>query len=148
MHGTRIVSPAMLLSFAIIMCGRQTLSSDQGLTNQHLKVAAVPWGPFLVWKCPGDLEWSGRYFGECPNEGQRLYSGVLWDILSFMQQARNCKFTLDIKQQKKYGNCYASDNCTGMIGQANRGEVDLALGLILDNGIIEVTKPNLLARNK
>ena len=129
MHGTRIVSPAMLLSFAIIMCGRQTLSSDQGLTNQHLKVAAVPWGPFLVWKCPGDLEWSGRYFGECPNEGQRLYSGVLWDILSFMQQARNCSFTFDITYQDWYGNCYGSDNCTGMIGQANRREVDFALGM-------------------
>ena len=106
----------------------------QGLTNQHLKVAAVPWGPFLVWKCPGDSEWIHTYFRECPNGEERLYKGVLWDLLSFMQRARNCKFTFDITYQDWYGNCYESDNCTGMIGQANRGEVDLALGTLAFKG--------------
>ena len=118
-------------SFALMHNGVHAFSTDVGMANKHLKVAAVPWGPFLVWKCPGDADWSGNYFEECPNREDRLYKGVLWDILSFLQRASNCKFSFDITNQRRYGSCYSSDNCTGMIGQANRGEVDFSLGLVI-----------------
>ena len=127
MHEIRVVRPAILS--LVILFGSQAWSLNQGLTNQNIKVAAVPWGPFLVWRCPGDSEWSDHYFRECPNGEERLYKGVLWELLRFMQQARNCKFTFDTSQQDWYGNCYGSDNCTGMIGMANRREVDFALGM-------------------
>lgn len=32
-------------------CGVSS-SNNNALSNKHLKVVAVPWNPFLVWKCP------------------------------------------------------------------------------------------------
>ena len=56
-----------------IMYGSPVWSLDHGqLHNQHLKVAVVPWGAFLSWKCPGDADWSEDYFEECPNEEERV----------------------------------------------------------------------------
>ena len=131
MHTLKSVRLA-ISSLALIIHGIQAFSTNDGIANRHLKVAVVPWGPFLVWKCPGDADWLGNYFEECPNGEERLYKGVLWDILSFVQQASNCKFSFDINQQNWYGSCYSRDNCTGMIGQANRQEVDFSLGMLVD----------------
>ena len=127
MFETRVLHQA-LISF-VILIGSQGVFSNRGLTNRHLKVAVVPWGPFLVWRCPEDSEWSGGYFRDCPNEGERQYKGVLWELLMFIQRSRNCTFTFVTSLQNWYGNCYGSENCTGMIGQASREEVDFALGI-------------------
>ena len=111
----------------------QTYSMEhEGLSNKHLKVAAGPWRPFLMWKCPNHTKWSGwgsEFEKECPNKEDKLFSGVLWELLSFMQQARNCTFSLVKSVDSLWGGeCYNSNNCTGMIGMANRKEVDFALG--------------------
>ena len=136
MHTIKPVRLA-ISSFALMLHATQAFSTDVGMANKDLRVAAVPWGPFLVWKCPGGADWSDDYFEECPNGEERLYKGVLWDILSFVQRATNCKFSFDLTYQYWYGSCHSSDNCTGMIGQANRGEVDFSLGMIdEDDGIL------------
>ena len=127
MFETRVLHQALILF--VILIGSQGVFSNRGLTNRHLKVAAVPWGPFLVWRCPEDSEWSDGYFRDCPNEGERQYKGVLWELLMFIQRSRNCTFTFVTSLQNWYGNCYGSENCTGMIGQASREEVDFALGI-------------------
>ena len=75
--------------------------------------------------CHNIFEKAGPRFNK---RTDRLYKGVLWDLLSFMKRARNCTFTFEISMQYDYGNCHASDNCTGMIGQVNAEEVDFGLG--------------------
>ena len=118
----------------ILACHSHPISSAKhgGLSNKHLKVAADPWRPFLMWKCPNDIEWNGwteDFQMGCPNEEEKLYSGAFWELLVFMQQARNCTFSLTKSIDTLWGGeCYDSNNCTGMIGMANRKEVDFALG--------------------
>ena len=58
------------------------------------------------------------------------YSGAFWKLLTFVKQARNCTFSLVKSVDSLWGgNCYDDNNCTGMIGMANRNEVDFALGM-------------------
>ena len=138
------------------------------LSNQHLKVAASPWRPFLMWKCPNHTEWSGwsdEWEKDCPSNEEKMfrngtkmralgcmipchvnavassrnlglifvtisYSGAFWELLTFVGQARNCSFSLVKSVDSLWGgNCYDDNNCTGMIGMANRKEVDFALGM-------------------
>ena len=95
----------------------------ESLRNKHLTIAAGYWYPYLMWACPeGGLDWKA----DCPNN--RKYSGMLWDMLMFMKKARNFTFTLLSEGDYGWGTCYTTDNCTGMIGMVNRGEVDFALG--------------------
>ena len=105
--------------------------TDKGLSNKHLKVAAVPWRPFLLWKCPNDTKWDDKFLEEtdCPND--IIYSGILWDLLMFIKQAKNVSFTLLGRVDDAYwaGTCNNGDNCTGMIGMVSRHEADFALGL-------------------
>ena len=102
------------------------------LTNKHLKVAASPWRPFLMWKCPNHTKWYGwtdEWEVDCPNNEEKLFSGAFWELLAFIQQARNCTFELVKSVDSLWGGyCYSSNNCTGMIGMVNRREVDFALG--------------------
>ena len=104
--------------------GHQVSSLKQkSLTNKHLVIAGEYWNPYLMWTCPGfGLDWEE----DCPNE--RTYDGVMWQLILFMQQARNFTFTLVHQADYEWGLCYAKDNCTGMIGMVNRKEVDFALG--------------------
>ena len=147
MHTIKPVRLA-ISSLTLMLHATQAFSTDVGMANKHLKVAAVPWGPYLVWKCPGDADWSDDYFEECLNGEERLYKGVLWDILGFVQRATNCKFSFDTTHQDWYGSCHLSDNCTGMIGQANRGEVDFSLGMIdEDDGILSTLRCNFQGRS-
>ena len=77
-----------------------------------------------------DLEMSHR---ECPIGGYRTYGGVLWELLMFMQQARNFKFTIvhpPMNSNAWGGHCFDDKNCTGMAGIVNRQEADFALGKI------------------
>ena len=85
-----------------------------------------------MWRCPDDFEWNGwteDYQIECPNNEEKIFKGAFWELLVFIQQARNCTFSL-IKSIDLIwgGECYDSNNCTGMIGMVNRKEVDFALG--------------------
>ena len=111
-----------------------TAAYRNALDNKHLKVAASPWRPFLMWKCPNHTKWHGWTDGwevDCPNKEPKLFSGAFWELLSFIQQARNCSFELVKSVDSLWGGCYSSNNCTGMIGMVNRREVDFALGMKL-----------------
>ena len=96
---------------------------SESLRGKHLRIEGEYWEPYLLWECPGDLvPWDD----DCP--GNRTYFGVMYQLLLFMQKARNFTFTLVHEADYVWGSCHSIDNCTGMIGMVNRGEVDLALG--------------------
>ena len=102
---------------------------EQGLANRHLKIVAVPWKPFLGWKCPNDTSWSDAWETDCPNGEDRMYNGILWDLLMIMRKKRNFSYTMmGIDDAWWGGTCYDSNNCTGMVGRVNRHEADIALG--------------------
>ena len=86
------------------------------VSNQDLIVAAEPYPPYLVLTKD--------------DNGTAIWSGLMWDFLEYIREARNCSFRLVRPRDGKWGNCYDSNNCTGMIGQVNRKEVDFALGLL------------------
>ena len=94
------------------------------LTNKHLRVAVSYWKPFLMWDCPGstNYEWED----DCP--GNRIYAGVMWDFLLFVEQARNVTFTLVHEPDYAWGFCSEVNNCSGMVGMVNQNEVDFGLG--------------------
>ena len=93
--------------------------------NTHLKVAAEPWKPYFIFYCSDGKE---KLNEECSVEGNETYGGALWDLLEFIQRARNVKFSILRAPDKAWGVCQGRNNCTGMIGMVNRGEVDFAIG--------------------
>ena len=116
--------------FAFLGCCSWALN-DQGLSNKHLKIVAVPWKPFLEWKCPDDPEsdWSSDWETDCPNGDDRLYQGILWELLMFMQQAKSFTFEfMSIDDDWWGGTCQDINNCTGIVGRVNRQEADIGLG--------------------
>ena len=86
------------------------------LSNKQLRMGAVPFSPFLV--------------KSKDNDGKIRYSGLVWDLVDYIQKARNCTFTVVIPKDGIWGNCYGNDTCTGMIGLVNRSEVDFAIGKV------------------
>ena len=107
--------------------GSQIPESGQGaLQNAHLKVAAEPWKPFFIFYCSDGKE--KQLNEKCGVEGNETYGGALWDLLMFMQHARNVTFSILRAPDKAWGNCHGKNNCTGMIGMVNRREVDFAIG--------------------
>ena len=98
------------------------------LRNKHLKVAAEIWNPFMIFYC-NEIEMD--YTDECSDKGNMTYGGALWDLLKLIKQARNVTFSIVRPPTYSWGYCYGANNCTGMIGMVNRGEVDFAIGIIL-----------------
>ena len=96
--------------------------------NKHLKVAADTWNPFIIFYCN---EKEMDYTDECSDKGNMTYGGALWDLLKLIKQARNVTFSIVRPPTYSWGYCYGANNCTGMIGMVNRGEVDFAIGIIL-----------------
>ena len=88
---------------------------NEGLENANLIIAGKYWYPYLHY------DWDKN--GTAIN-----YGGVMWDLLLFMQRARNFTFTMVSEAGDQWGLCYTVNNCTGMIGMVNRGQVDIALG--------------------
>ena len=107
--------------FVFVLFGGQAWCSiKRGLTEKHLTIVAVPWRPFLMWKCPNDEEWSEDWETDCPNGDERMYNGILWELLMFMHQAKNFSFSfIGIEGNEWGGICYDANNCTGMIGRVN-----------------------------
>ena len=91
-------------------------SRKAALTNKHLMVAAEPWPPILI--ISKDIN------------GKDTYSGLVWDFMEYIQEARNCTFTIVRPHDGQWGFCYGNNNCSGMIGLVNRKEVDFAIGLV------------------
>ena len=135
-----IEEEAHMITRRIIICvlvilasgGQIWCSIKHGLSGSNLTIVAIPWKPFLLWKCPNDEDWTEDWVSDCPNGDDRMYSGILWELLMFMQRARNFSFTFigNIPSEEYLwgGTCYDANNCTGMIGRVNRHEADFALG--------------------
>ena len=97
----------------------QVLASQQlTLFNKNLVVALETWPP------------SGLVEHEHEN-GTKTYSGILWEIMEYIKQARNCTYKVVRPPDGQWGYCYGLNNCTGMLRQVNKNEVDFALGLQL-----------------
>ena len=109
--------------------GSETATSGQkSMLNKHLKISAEPWRPFFVFYCNGrEINWTDK----CPDKGTETYGGVLWDLLKFIQHARNITFSISRTSDGNWGVCHEKNNCTGMIGVVNRREADLALGIFV-----------------
>ena len=90
-------------------------TSNEGLRNMHLKIEGEEWWPFLTY----DFDENGTAIN---------YRGIMWDLLLFMQKARNFTFSMVSEADYTWGKCPEVNNCTGMIGMVNRGEVDIAIG--------------------
>ena len=99
---------------------------SKALLNQNLKIAGESWKPFWIIYCPDGTEKGHQR--DWPTKGNMSYGGVLWKLLHIMQQTRNITFTLSRPPDSAWGICHSKNNCTGMIGMVNRGEVDIALG--------------------
>ena len=108
------------LGFWILLTGFmecQASSTEQiSLSNKHLKIAITANRLFLYIRKDGN--------------GKVSYSGPFWDTIEYIKKARNLTLTVVIPHERLIGNCYGSNNCTGIIGMVNRKEVDLALGII------------------
>ena len=65
---------------------------------------------------------------ECSDKGNMSYGGALWELLTMVERVRNVTFSIIRHPNPTWGLCYDKNNCTGMIGMVNRGEVDFALG--------------------
>ena len=102
------------------------IGRSKALFHKHLKIAGEGWKPFWIIYCPDGMEKSHQR--DCPTKGNMSYGGVLWKLLHIMQQTRNISFTLSRPPDSAWGICHSKNNCTGMIGMVNRGEVDIALG--------------------
>ena len=119
------VSLFMIVSFG----STAWCSNDNRLSGKNLTIVASPWKPFLMWKCPNDQDWTEDWETDCPNGDRRMYSGIMWELLIFMRQARNFSFSIISTGDHEWGGtCHNDNNCTGMIGSVNRGEADFALG--------------------
>ena len=111
---------SQLMTISALCCGKIAYSTtvNDGLRNKHLIIAGDYWKPFLSYK------WGLYSNATTVHEAE----GIMWDLLKFMQKARNFTFTLVKPSKYEWGDCYAIDNCTGLLGMVNRGEVDFALG--------------------
>ena len=105
-------SVILLVSFWHLVSSQ---TSNEGLRNMHLKIEGEEWSPFLT--C--DYDENGTAIN---------YGGIMWDLLLFMQKARNFTFSMVSEADYVWGKCPEVNNCTGMIGMVNRGEVDIAIG--------------------
>ena len=86
---------------------------DGSLWNKHLKIAAKHWIPFLSV--------------DADSKGNIVYGGIMFELLKFMQQARNLTFTI-ISEGTEWGTCDENDVCSGMFEMVNNSQVDMALG--------------------
>ena len=103
-------------------------TGQKSLLDKHLKVAAEPWSPYIIFYCnQKELMMSE----ECPDKGNMTYGGALWELLRLVKLARNVTFTILRHPNPTWGVCHGKNNCTGMIGMVNRREVDFALGIFM-----------------
>ena len=94
--------------------GHALSARQEMMTNKHLRITHEPWPPFLTTKKNED--------------GTVSLGGPLGQCISFWQKARNITYTLVRPPDGLWGYCPEPNNCSGMIGQVNRKEVDFAIG--------------------
>ena len=106
--------------FLIACFVHQVMASQQlTLSNRNLVVAVEPWPPALIL--------------HSHENGTISYSGMMWEVMEYVKQARNCTFKIIRSPDGLWGHCYGINNCTGMLGMVNRKEADFAFGLKLTN---------------
>ena len=84
------------------------------LNNKHLKMAAQSYPPMFIINQDG--------------HGTETYDGVYWNTLKYILEASNTTITVVQSPDGTWGHCIGKNNCTGIVGQVNRHEVDFALG--------------------
>ena len=99
---------------------RVSSKRQMSLSNKHLKMGALPMPPFFVVQ-------RGR-------DGQESYSGLLWDIVDYIQESRNCTITVVTQADGGFGNCFNNGTCNGILGMINRSEIDFSLGKDNESG--------------
>ena len=107
----------VLYSSKVVLSRKVKVS--EALRNKQVTVIAEDWVPFLTY------DWHRNEMG---NYEISNYGGIIWDLLLFMQRARNFTFTIGVPSDGLWGTCNEQSNCTGMLGTVNRREADLALG--------------------
>ena len=122
---------------------------NSSLNGKHIRAAIGPWSPYIMWKCAGADSFKedaklgygmkGSWGEDCPNGGERIYKGILFDLINFMAKVDNFTFTL-VEADDVCGRCYDRYNCTGMTGMVNRGEVDLALGKVQVTHLVPLSR--------
>ena len=101
--------------FITVIISKEVFAITQkSLSDQNIRIAAEWWDPFLS-------------IGE-DTEGHAIYGGVMWELVKFMQRARNFTFEIYRPSDGEWGGCNENNECTGMIGMVSRNEVDFALG--------------------
>ena len=110
-------------------------SQSKGLFNKNLTIVGEHWEPFFVIEEHSDGTETYRFVKNwlCFNFPFHYYinashSGVMWELILFMQHARNFSFTITRPPNYDWGTCIGSNNCSGMIGLVNRKEADFAIG--------------------
>lgn len=66
------------------------------------------------------------------DHGNETYDGLWWNIIKDILEAHNTTIIVVQSPDGTWGNCIGKNNCTGMVGQVNRHEVDFALGTFQD----------------
>ena len=112
------------LKFTLAKGMQVKAKGHNSLLNKHLKVAAEPWSPYIIFYCN---EKKIDETEECPADSM-TYGGVLWEVLNLVKYARNVTFSILRPPTPEWGVCHGKNNCTGMIGMVNRREVDFAIG--------------------
>ena len=108
------VSCLYMKALFILCFGQQVPTTRQmSLANRHFKIGATAWPPLLA---------IGKN-----DKGEDTIYGPVGEYLKYLEQARNCSFTIVIPTDKKWGHCNGSANCTGVIGLVAKKEVDFAI---------------------
>ena len=110
------LSAAAILSARHVDAQGEEEGKGGGLANRNLVVVAEEWSPY----------WTIR---TTPDGGEE-YGGVLYELLLFIQRARNFNFTVVSSPDGSWGDggCASAKESVGMMGMAARNEVDLAIG--------------------
>ena len=109
------ISSLIILTLCLVNCAYAIPEVHQGLRNKHLIIEGEYWYPFLYF----DRDEDGKTIN---------HKGIMWDLLLFMQKARNFTFTFVSEADNMWGQCHSMNDSSGMIGMVTRKEVDVALG--------------------
>ena len=115
-----------ILTLMSTLGSKGTAMGHKPLLNNHLKVAAEVWRPYMIFYCNGKIIEESEI---CSDQGKLTYGGALWDFLQFIKRARNATFSILRPPTPTWGFCHSASNCSGMIDMVQRREVDFALGI-------------------
>ena len=89
-----VTSLLLALSLRNLVLSYAAKIGGEGLRNKHLIIEGDYWRPFLMYD---------NHVDDPYNAIEGTYSGVMWDLLLFMQKARNFTFTILNKAKWEWG---------------------------------------------